>query len=67
MSKISIKLHTNKDTGDININVKSECTLSELRASIGYLMIGFAGNTSIEALEELFKEIKTEIGSKDES
>ena len=67
MSKISINLHTHKDTGDINIKVKSECTLSELRASVGYLMAGLAANTNIETLEDMVKEIKTNMEDTDDN
>jgi len=67
MSKISIRLHTNKETGDINIKVKSECTLNELQASVGYLMAGLAANTNIENLEEMVKSIKEDMEKDNES
>lgn len=61
MSKILITLHTNKETRDINIKVKSECTLNELQASVGYLMAGLAANAGIETLEALVQSIKEEM------
>jgi len=67
MSKIVVRLHTDKTSGDIQIKIKSECTLNELRATVGYLMAGLAANTNIETLEAMVAEIKTDMENNDES
>lgn len=55
---INIKLRTDKNTKDVSIEVKSECTISELQVAVGYLMAGLAVETSIEVLEGMVKELK---------
>lgn len=61
MSKINVKLYTDRANGNINIQVKSECSLNELRATVGYLMAGLAANTSIEEVEGMVSDIKKDM------
>lgn len=51
---------TEKESGDISIEMKAECTLNELEVATGYLMGALASQSTsgIEVLEALVKDIK---------
>lgn len=61
MSKIAIEMHTDRDNGDISISMKSECTVNELEAAVGYLMAGLVSTTSMETIDRMIEDLKADI------
>jgi len=56
MSFIKIELHTEEGTGDITINVKSECTEAELEVATVNMMGMLAQTNGIAFLDEVVKD-----------